>query len=127
MGDLDHLHRQRATLSFKTNMKVISAYLLAVVGGNDTPSADDVTTILGSVGITLDADASASLDALISEMEGKTVAEVLKAGQEKISRIPGGGSGGGSAAAPAAGGDAAPAAEKKKSSSSSDDGGGGGA
>merc|ERR1712194_905537 len=126
MGDLDHLHRQRATLSFKTNMKVISAYLLAVVGGNDTPSADDVTTILGSVGITLDADASASLDALISEMEGKTVAEVLKAGQEKISKIPGGGSGGGSAA-PAAGGDAAPAAEKKKSSSSSDDGGGGGA
>merc|ERR1711892_853295 len=121
MGDLDHLHRQRATLSFKTNMKVISAYLLAVVGGNDTPSADDVTTIPGSVGTTLDADASASLDALISEMEGKTVAEVLKAGQEKISKIPGGGSGGGSAAA------AAPAAGRKKSSSSSDDGGGGGA
>merc|ERR1712166_999701 len=82
----DHLHRQRATLSIKTNMKVISAYLLAVVGGNATPSADDVTAILGSVGIALDGDASSQLDALISEMEGKSVDEVLAAAGRRSPR-----------------------------------------
>jgi len=35
------------------NMKVISAYMLAVVGGNASPSADDVKKLLSSVGIDL--------------------------------------------------------------------------
>lgn len=29
-------------------MKVVAAYLLAVLGGNTTPSADDLKNILGS-------------------------------------------------------------------------------
>eukprot|EP00656_Telonema_subtile_P042695 TRINITY_DN484_c0_g1_i1.p3 TRINITY_DN484_c0_g1~~TRINITY_DN484_c0_g1_i1.p3 ORF type:complete len:118 (+),score=29.16 TRINITY_DN484_c0_g1_i1:244-597(+) len=111
-------------------MKVISAYLLAVVGGNASPSADDVTAILGSVGISLDADGSAQLDSLIAEMEGKTTADVLAAGAAQIATIPGGGCGGGSSGGAAAASGDAPAAEakeeKKKSSSSEDVGGGGG-
>eukprot|EP00658_Telonema_sp_P-2_P075881 TRINITY_DN656_c0_g1_i11.p2 TRINITY_DN656_c0_g1~~TRINITY_DN656_c0_g1_i11.p2 ORF type:complete len:118 (+),score=47.78 TRINITY_DN656_c0_g1_i11:159-512(+) len=111
-------------------MKVISAYLLAVVGGNASPSADDVNAILSSVGITLDGEASSQLDSLISEFEGKSAQQVIAAGMEKIGKCPGGGAGGSSGAAAAntsaadAGGDA-PKEEAKKSSSE-DFGGGAG-
>lgn len=110
-------------------MKVVSAYLLAVVGGNQSPSADDVTAILSSVGIELQGEEQAQLDSLIAEMEGKDPSEVMAAGFEKISKIPGGGASGGAAAAgPAAGGDeaAAPEEAKKKSSSSEEVAGAGG-
>eukprot|EP00657_Telonema_sp_P-1_P004449 TRINITY_DN202_c0_g1_i3.p2 TRINITY_DN202_c0_g1~~TRINITY_DN202_c0_g1_i3.p2 ORF type:complete len:118 (+),score=55.86 TRINITY_DN202_c0_g1_i3:249-602(+) len=111
-------------------MKVLSAYLLAVVGGNASPSADDVTAILGSVGISLDGEGQSQLDGLLAELEGKTVDEVMAAGHAQLAKIPGGGCGGGAAAAaPAAGGDAGGAdkkEEKKPSSSSEDVGGGGG-
>merc|ERR1711957_1092808 len=113
-------------LTLKNNMKVLSAYLLAVVGGNESPSNSDVATILESVGIKMSADESAQLDKLIADFAEKPLAEVMAAGHEKLAKCGCGGGGGGGAAA--AGGDA-PAAveEKKKSSSSSDDGGGGGA
>ena len=52
---------------------------------------------------------------LIAELSGKDIAEVIKAGSEKLASVPsGGGGGGGAAAAPAAGGAAAPAAAKKE-------------
>ena len=111
-------------------MKVISAYLLAVVGGNSSPSADDVTTILASVGIELGSEDQAQLDSLISEMDGKDPQEVLAAGMATLAKIPGGGGAGGSAgpaaSGGAAGGDDAPKEEAKKESSSSEDVGGGG-
>merc|ERR1711977_373084 len=115
----------------KNNMKVISAYLLAVVGGNASPSADDVTNILSAVGITLDDEASAQLDSLVAEMEGKSVDEVMAAGMATLAKIPGGGAGGGggsgaAASGGAAGGDAGgDAAEEKKKSSSEESMGGG--
>merc|ERR1711959_346786 len=118
-------------MGVKNNMKVISAYLLAVVGGNASPSADDVTNILSAVGISLDDEATEQLNALVTEMEGKSAAEVMAAGHATLAKIPGcGGGGGGGSAGPAAasgdaGGDDAPAA-KKESSSSSDAGGGAG-
>ncbi|KAG4191659.1 hypothetical protein ERO13_A07G108760v2 [Gossypium hirsutum] len=37
-------------------MKVIAAFLLAVLGGNTNPSADDLKAILGSVGAEADDD-----------------------------------------------------------------------
>lgn len=109
-------------------MKVLSAYLLAVVGGNKTPSADDVTTILDSVGIKLSDEESTQLDALIGSFAEKSLDEVMAAGHAQLAKCGGGGGGGGGGGAAAPGADA-PAAveEKKKSSSSSDDGGGGGA
>ncbi|GMQ01203.1 hypothetical protein CsSME_00047921 [Camellia sinensis var. sinensis] len=37
-------------------MKVVAAYLLAVLGGNTCPSADDLNNILNSVGAEADDD-----------------------------------------------------------------------
>lgn len=49
-------------------MRHVAAYLLAVLGGNNSPSAQDVKTILASAGV--DADES-RLSALLKELEGK--------------------------------------------------------
>jgi large subunit ribosomal protein LP2 len=54
-------------------MKNLAAYLLLVAGGNTSPSAEDIKTLLGSVGVEAD---SARLSALIKAFEGKTVQEV---------------------------------------------------
>ena len=57
----------------------------------------------------------AKISKLLAELSGKDLAEVIKAGSEKLASVPsGGGGGGGAAAAPAAGGAAAPAAAKKE-------------
>jgi len=100
-------------------MKVIASYMLAVVGGNAKPSAADVKKILSSVGIDLAAEDESRLEELVEEMAGKELADVLKAGQEKLKTVPGGGSGGGggapAAGGAAAGGAAAPEAAKEES------------
>merc|ERR1711868_13869 len=95
--------RQQAAHLLK-NMKVIAAYMLAVVGGNDKPSVADVKKILSSVGIEVDGDASQRLEELVEEMSGKELAEVLKAGQGKLKTVPGGS--GGAAPVAAVGGPA---------------------
>merc|ERR1711939_773998 len=103
------------------NMKVISAYMLAVVGGNTSPSKDDVTKILASVGIDLDDACSAQLDSLIEQMAEKSYDEILKEGLEQVKKAPGAsGGGGGGGAGPAAAasggaaGGAAPAAAEEE-------------
>merc|ERR1712216_142288 len=89
-------------------MKVISVYMLAVAGGNDSPSVADCKKILTSVGVNLDGD---------EEMAGSSLAEVLEKGHELLKTVPGGGAAG---PAPAAGGapagGAGPAAKKESSS-----------
>ncbi|OWM68986.1 60S acidic ribosomal protein P2-like [Punica granatum] len=94
-------------------MKVIAAYLLAVLGGNTNPTAEDIKAILGSVGAEADDD---RIEMLLSEVKGKDITELIAAGREKLASVPaGGGVAVAAAAAPAAsGGDAAPAAESKK-------------
>ncbi|KAL9262621.1 Large ribosomal subunit protein P2B-like protein [Drosera capensis] len=96
-------------------MKVIAAYLLAVLGGNTSPSSDDIKDILGSVGAEADDD---RIDLLLSEVKGKDITELIAAGREKLASVPAGGGGGVAvSAAPAAGGGggaAAPADEPKK-------------
>lgn len=54
-------------------MKHLAAYLLLGIGGNTSPSADDIKGVLSSVGIDADDD---RLDKLISELEGKDIQEV---------------------------------------------------
>ncbi|XP_010275438.1 PREDICTED: 60S acidic ribosomal protein P2-like [Nelumbo nucifera] len=94
-------------------MKVIAAYLLAVLGGNLQPSADDLKSILGSVGAEAEDD---RLELLLSEIKGKDITELIASGREKLASVPSGG--GVSVAISAAGtGDAAAApaaAESKK-------------
>merc|ERR1712182_62562 len=90
-------------------MKVISAYLMAVVGGNDSPSVADVKKILTSVNIELDDNDNKALEELVEELAGQDIQEVLAKGHEKLKTVPGGSAAG---AAPA-GGDAGAAAKKE--------------
>ncbi|KAL0460079.1 UNVERIFIED_CONTAM: 60S acidic ribosomal protein P2 [Sesamum latifolium] len=95
-------------------MKVVAAYLLAVLGGNTSPSADDLKDILSSVGAEADDD---RIELLLSQVKGKDITELIAAGREKLASVPAGG-GAVAVAAPAggAGGGAAAAlpAETKK-------------
>ncbi|CAM8965028.1 unnamed protein product [Rhodiola kirilowii] len=95
-------------------MKVIAAYLLAVLGGNTTPSADDLKKILASVGAEADDD---KLQLLLTEVKGKDITELIASGREKLASVPSGGGGGGGVVAVSAnngGGGAAPAAAETK-------------
>lgn len=99
-------------------MRIVAAYLLAVLGGNETPDKAAVTKILDSVGAKAD---DAQLEKVLSELKGKDLEALIAEGSKKISSVPAGGSAAPAPAA-AAGGAAAPAAaakkvEKKKSSS----------
>lgn len=49
-------------------MRHIAAYLLLVLGGNESPSADDVKKVLSSAGVEVDED---RLSKLLSSLEGK--------------------------------------------------------
>merc|ERR1712146_503451 len=99
-------------------MKVISAYLMAVVGGNDSPSVADVKKILTSVNIELDDNDNKALEELVEELAGQDIQEVLAKGHEKLKTVPGGSAGGAAPAAAGAapaGGDAGAAAKKESS------------
>ncbi|XP_014003050.1 60S acidic ribosomal protein P2 [Salmo salar] len=94
-------------------MRYVAAYLLAVLGGNTSPSSQNIKDILGSVGIEAD---DQRLAKVISELMGKDINEVLNAGMSKLASVPVGGAvavsaaGGSAAVAPGA----APASEEKK-------------
>ncbi|CAA3003272.1 60S acidic ribosomal protein P2A-like [Olea europaea var. sylvestris] len=95
-------------------MKVVAAYLLAVLGGNACPSTDDLKDIISSVGAEADDD---QIGLLLTQTQGKDITELIAAGREKLASVP---TGGGAiavaaSAAGATGGAAAPAsAEPKK-------------
>ncbi|XP_072539236.1 60S acidic ribosomal protein P2 [Salminus brasiliensis] len=96
-------------------MRYVAAYLLAVLGGNTSPSAKDIKNILGSVGIEADDE---RLNKVVSELNGKDINEVMNAGLSKLASVPAGGAVAVSAAAAGGGGapaaGEAPAAEEKK-------------
>lgn len=56
-------------------MKHLAAYLLLGLGGNASPSAADIKSVLESVGIEADDE---RLEKLLSELEGKDINEVRK-------------------------------------------------
>ncbi|XP_074577812.1 LOW QUALITY PROTEIN: large ribosomal subunit protein P2-like [Curcuma longa] len=84
-------------------MKIVAAYLLAVLGGNSHPSADDIRPILESVGAEGD---NGRIDLLLYEVSKKDITELVAVGREKVavavSSGGGGGGGGGAGATPAA-------------------------
>ena len=82
------------SLLYIATVKYLAAYLLLVNAGKTAPSAADVTSVLSSVGIEVESD---KLDKLISELEGKSVEELIAEGTEKMASAPG------AAAAPASG------------------------
>uniref|UniRef100_A0A0D6R335 Uncharacterized protein n=1 Tax=Araucaria cunninghamii TaxID=56994 RepID=A0A0D6R335_ARACU len=85
-------------------MKVVAAVLLAALGGNTSPSADDIKNILGSVGCDADED---RIDLLLNQLKGKDLVNVIAAGREKFASVP---VGGGVAVAAVGAGAGAPAA-----------------
>ncbi|CAM0947475.1 unnamed protein product [Alopecurus aequalis] len=89
-------------------MRFVAAYLLATLGGNPSPTKDDVRAILGSVGAEVEEE---KLDMLFREVEGKDLAELLAAGREKFAFAPSGGAAAMGGVTTAA---AADAAEEKK-------------
>ncbi|CAM9656222.1 unnamed protein product [Phaeothamnion confervicola] len=93
-------------------MKEVAALLLCVLGGNATPTVDDVGKVISAVGAEADADQVALM---LKELDGKSIDEVVAAGTKKLATVSlGGGSGGGGSAAAAAGSAAAAAPEAKK-------------
>lgn len=124
-------------------MKHLAAYLLLQLGGNASPSAEDIKGVLSAVGIEAEDE---RLTQLLSELEGKDINEVrdrhtrnapgkictnipfqlISEGSTKLASVPSGGAGG--AAAPAAGAAAggaaaeeAPAAAKEEEKEESDE------
>lgn len=101
-------------------MRYVAAYLLAVLGGNENPSAADIKKILSSVGIDAEDD---KLKKVISELNGKDIQELIAEGSKKLASMPAAGA----ATAPATSTAAAPAAvedkkeEAKKEESESED------
>ncbi|KAI9869046.1 MAG: 60S acidic ribosomal protein P2 [Trichoglossum hirsutum] len=91
-------------------MKHLAAYLLLQVGGNQSPSAKDIKSLLASVGIEADDD---RLKTLISELKGKDVSELIAEGSSKLASVPTGGAGGAATGGAAAAAGGAPAAEEK--------------
>ena len=79
---------------FGIRMRHVAAYMLAVMGGNENPTADDIKTILSSVGVEADAEA---LDLVIEKLKGKNIEELIEEGMAKLASMPTGGSGCGTA------------------------------
>ncbi|PWZ10046.1 60S acidic ribosomal protein P2A [Zea mays] len=71
-------------------MKFVAAYLLAVLAGNASPSAEDLTAILESVGCEVDNE---RMELLLSQLSGKDITELIAAGREKFASVPCGGGG----------------------------------
>mmetsp|Transcript_11747 Transcript_11747/g.16823 ORF Transcript_11747/g.16823 Transcript_11747/m.16823 type:complete len:116 (-) Transcript_11747:23-370(-) len=97
-------------------MKYLSAYLMCVLGGKESPTAADVKDVLTAGGISCEDEL---LNKLIENMDGKTANELIAAGMKKFCAGGGGGGGAAVAAAPAAGGgggggDAGAKKEEKK-------------
>jgi large subunit ribosomal protein LP2 len=93
-------------------MRHLATYLLLRSGGNANPTAADITKALEAVGVASDAD---RINALLAEVEGKDLAELI-ASSESLLFVGGGGGGGASAAAAPAGAApkaAAPAVKEK--------------
>jgi len=64
-------------LWWQVRMRYVAAYLLAVLGGNENPSAADIKKILSSVGIDAEDD---KLKKVIGELNGKNIQELIVEG-----------------------------------------------
>lgn len=90
-------------------MKYLAAYLLLVQGGNEAPTAADISSLLETVGSEVD---QTRLTNLLKELEGKDINELIQEGNGKLASVPSAGAAAGGAGAAAPGQEAA--AEEKK-------------
>ncbi|RKP06789.1 60s acidic ribosomal protein-domain-containing protein [Thamnocephalis sphaerospora] len=100
-------------------MRYLAAYLLLTLGGNNAPDAKAVTALLTSAGVNVDSE---RVDAVIKELSGKDVNELIAEGQSKLASVPAGGAApAAGAGAAAAGGAAAVEETKEEEKEESDD------
>eukprot|EP00054_Salpingoeca_dolichothecata_P031362 m.263263 g.263263 ORF g.263263 m.263263 type:complete len:110 (+) comp26861_c0_seq1:349-678(+) len=92
-------------------MRYVAAYLLCALGGNNSPSEDDIKNILTAAGIEADSE---RLSKVVSELSGKNIEEVITEGSEKLASVPTGGGVAASTSGNAPAGDAPKEEEKKK-------------
>jgi len=71
-------------------MRIIAAYLLAVLGGNNNPSVEDLKKIFVAGGVDFDEEKAKHL---IGELKGKNIHEIMKLGSGKLASFGGGGGG----------------------------------
>jgi len=91
-------------------MRHIAAYLLAVLGGNNNPNAEDLKKIFAAAGVEAD---EAQTNKIIEELKGKNVYELMKAGVGKLASFGGGGGGAARATGGAPAGGSVPAGDTK--------------
>lgn len=101
-------------------MKYLAAYLLLVQGGNTAPSASDISSLLETVGVEAE---ESRISALLKELEGKDIQELVAEGNTKLASVPSAGAAPAAAGGAAAGGAAAEEAaeEKEEEKEESDD------
>lgn len=92
-------------------MKYLAAYLLLVQGGNTSPSASDISALLETVGVEAE---ESRVTSLLSELEGKSVEELIALGNTKLASVPSAGAAAASSSAGAASGAAEEVAEEKE-------------
>ncbi|KAL1223260.1 Large ribosomal subunit protein P2x [Cardamine amara subsp. amara] len=69
-------------------MKVIAAFLLAKLAGNENPTSDDLKKIFESVGAEID---ETKIDLLFSLIKDHDVTELIAVGREKMAALSSGG------------------------------------
>jgi large subunit ribosomal protein LP2 len=62
-------------------MKLIAAYALLIVSGNEAPTAEQVTAVVTAAGGEVD---EASLASLFADLEGKSIHELLAKGETSL-------------------------------------------
>jgi large subunit ribosomal protein LP2 len=90
-------------------MRILAAYLLAVLGGNPNPDKAAIKKILSATKPPISAPDD-RIDQLLKELQGKDLDQLIEEGKKKIGSAPAGGGGG----APAAGGAGKPAEKKEE-------------
>ncbi|EOA17529.1 hypothetical protein CARUB_v10005874mg [Capsella rubella] len=124
---LSFLSQERQRERQRETMKVVAAFLLAKLGGNENPSVDDLKKIFESVGAEIDQE---KIDLFFSLIKDRDVTELIAVGREKMAALSSGGpavavaSGGGGGAAPAAEPKAAESKKKEEEKEESEDDGG---
>lgn len=68
-------------------MRILAAYLLAVLGGKEKPDSKDIKKILDAGKIKYE---DARIELLLKEVEGKDLETLIAEGQKKIGSAPAG-------------------------------------
>ncbi|KAL6929819.1 hypothetical protein ACO0SA_001223 [Hanseniaspora valbyensis] len=98
-------------------MKYLAAYLLLNAAGK-TPSVESITEVVAASGAEVDAS---QIEALLAKLDGKSVEELIAAGNEKLSSVPVGGAAPAAGAAAGSSEAAAEEAEEEEAEESDDD------